>query len=289
MLQTLTRAGRVLELFSPERPEWGATAVAKELRVSKSQAHELLVSLTDIGLLEREAPGRYRLGWRILALHSLFLLTRDIGRASADVMRALAGRYGETVELAVWGQGRAICIAAYKGRHAVAVSPCPVGAGMPGHCTGAGKMLLSSRSRDEVQEVVARDGLPRMTDRTIVTEEDLLSELSSVQCRGFAYEEGEHAPDMCGVAAPILNTCGDVIAAVSMSVPVRRWQRGKDEYTRTLVAAARGVSRRTRRQSLPQRSGDLERDGLVVLDPTGAAPLRPVRNSRTAIDSASAS
>src|SRR4051794_37860675 len=108
MLQTLNRAGRVLELFSSEHPEWGATAVARELNVSKSQAHEMLVSLTDIGLLEREASGRYRLGWRILALHSVFLVTRDVGRASADVIRALAGRYGETVELAVWGQGRAI-------------------------------------------------------------------------------------------------------------------------------------------------------------------------------------
>jgi DNA-binding IclR family transcriptional regulator len=266
MLQTLNRAGRVLDLFSFEHPEWGATAVARELDIAKSQAHELLVSLADIGLLEREAPGRYRLGWRIVALHSLFLETSDIGRAAAQVMRALAGRYGETVQLAVWRAGRAICIAAYEGRQPIAVAAWPVGSGLPGHCTGAGKMLLSSRSRTEVSEVVARDGLQRMTDRTIVTSEELSAELSSVQRRGFAYEHQEQAPATCGVAAPILNTNGDVIAAVSMSVPVQRWRRGKDEYTRALVGAASGVSRRTRRQPLPHRNGNGDRDPLVALE-----------------------
>ena len=32
--QTLTRAGRVLDLFTPERHEWGVTAVAVELGIA---------------------------------------------------------------------------------------------------------------------------------------------------------------------------------------------------------------------------------------------------------------
>ena len=51
MLRTLGRATRVLDLFTVESPEWGATAVARELGIAKSQAHELLFSLADGGLL----------------------------------------------------------------------------------------------------------------------------------------------------------------------------------------------------------------------------------------------
>jgi IclR family transcriptional regulator, KDG regulon repressor len=289
MLRTLNRAGRVLELFSFEHPEWGATGVAKELDVSKSQAHELLVSLTDIGLLEHEASGRYRLGWRVVALHRLFVATNDLGRAAAHALRVLSGRYGETVQLACWNQRRAICVAACEGRHSVTASPWPVGADLPGHSTGAGKVLLASRPRDEVQQVVARDGLTRMTERTIVTEKQLWAELSMVQRRGFAHEHEEHFPGTCGVAAPILNARGEVIAAVGMSVPARRWQRGKEEYTRALVAVASGLSRGLRRENGTRREGSGDPALLVTLETSPPAPLHVVRNNRTPIDSGSAS
>jgi DNA-binding IclR family transcriptional regulator len=242
MLQTVNRAGRVLELFSPERPEWGATAVAREIDVAKSQAHELLVSLADIGLLERGDAGRYRLGWRIPALNARFLDTHDIGREAARIMHAFVVYYGETMQLVVWGPGRAICIAVCEGRHSVAISPWAVGADLPAHCTGPGKVLLASRPSAEVREMLARDGLRRMTHHTIVTGDDLETELASVRRRGFAYEDSEHALDDCGVAAPVMDSRGEVIAAVSMSVSVHRWPAGRHEYTRALVAAADRVS-----------------------------------------------
>src|SRR3712207_8199484 len=90
MLRTVTRAGLVLDLFSVERPEWGATAVARELDIAKSQAHELLVSLSDIGLLERVRAGRYRLGWRIVALGSLLFDATGPREAEVPAMESLA-------------------------------------------------------------------------------------------------------------------------------------------------------------------------------------------------------
>jgi DNA-binding IclR family transcriptional regulator len=243
MLQTVSRAGRVLDLFSPERPEWGATGVAKEIDVAKSQAHEMLASLADIGLLQRGGLGRYRLGWRIAALNSSLVDGSDVGRRAARVMPALAAHCGETIQLAVWGPGRAVCIAVWEGRHPVAISPWPVGADLPAHCTGPGKVLLASRPAAEVGDVVVRDGLERMTDRTIVTGGGLRDELARVRRQGFANEESEHAPDVCGVAAPVLDARRDVVAAVGMSASASRWDACRHEYTRALLAAAARVSR----------------------------------------------
>ena len=77
MLSTLGRAARLLDLFTLDAPEWGATAVAAELQIAKSQAHELLVSLAGGGLLQRVGAGRYRLGWRIVALNSVLVETSE--------------------------------------------------------------------------------------------------------------------------------------------------------------------------------------------------------------------
>jgi IclR family KDG regulon transcriptional repressor len=282
MLLTISRAGRVLDLFSLEQQEWGATAVAKKLDIAKSQAHELLVSLADVGLLQRVRPGRYRLGWRMLSLHALLLDHSDLGRETERVMRSLGDRYGETLQLAMWGpEEQAICVAASAGRLPIAIAPWPVGVGVPAHCTGVGKVLLASRPWEEVREMFAGAGIARMTDRTIASIERLREELATVRRRGFAFEDEEYALDTCGVAAPLLNRDGDVIAALSMSVPAHRWQATRHEYTRALVVAARGVSRFVRHG---KSNGDDGPSGgrLAVLEPANAAASRFVRNSRTA-------
>jgi IclR family KDG regulon transcriptional repressor len=277
MLRTVNRAGRVLDLFTYEHPEWGATAVATELDIAKSQAHELLVSLAAIGLLQRGAPGRYRLGWRIVALNSLFLKTSDLGTDTVRVMRAVVDRYGETLQLAVWGPGRAICVGAWEGRRP-AVSPWPIGAGLPAHSTAAGKVLLASRPSDEVTQVVAREGLVRMTERSIVSSEKLRAELAGVRRRGFAHEDEEHAVGTCAVAAPILHARRDVIAAVSMSVPAQRWRRADSEYTRALVGAASCVSRLVRDRVLTNDDGH-DMPSVRKLQPTNRSAGR-VRRSQ---------
>jgi IclR helix-turn-helix domain len=66
MPASVHKAALVLDLFSVERPDWGPTEVADELRIAKSTAHALLGELASVGLTERLPCGRYRLGWRTL-------------------------------------------------------------------------------------------------------------------------------------------------------------------------------------------------------------------------------
>jgi DNA-binding IclR family transcriptional regulator len=249
MLQTVNRAGRVLDLFSAEDPEWGASAVARELDVAKSQAHALLVSLTDIGLLERVRSGRYRLGWRLLALSSLLPDTSGLRTDAAPGMQALLDRFGETVQLAVWGAQRAICIAARGGRVRDAVAPPSLGDPLPMHATAIGKVLLASRPWDDVEYVVGRDGLAPLTGATLATLGALWPELARVRARGFALEDAEHAPGTCAVAAPVFDRPGVVVAAIAVSVPAARWEAHRDELARAMVITAAHVSRRACRRT----------------------------------------
>jgi IclR family KDG regulon transcriptional repressor len=264
MLSTVSRAGRVLDLFSAEEPEWGATAVAKELDIAKSQAHELLVSLTDIGLLERVGSGRYTLGWHLLALSSLLPDTSALRDDAGPAMHALAGHYGDSIQLAVWGAQRAVCIATCEGGRPDAVPPPSLGAGLPSHATALGKVLLASRPWDEVDDVIGRDGLRRSTRETIVTGDRLRSELAGVRARGLAYEDREHAPGTSAVAAPISRRPGAVVAAIGISAPAQRWNARKDEYARALLTAAAHISRRVCRRGSVRSDGDA--GGLALVD-----------------------
>jgi IclR family transcriptional regulator, KDG regulon repressor len=234
MLRTLSRATTVLDLFTVEQPEWGATAVSRELQIAKSQAHELLVSLALGGLLQRVGAGRYRLGWRIAALNSVLVETSDLLRLVAPEMRALVGRYGETVHVAVWDE-RPVCVDARSGRLTTSIPPFKVGEDLPACSTALGKVLLAGRSHDEIQRFLASEEPAPGTD------------LGQVAAQGFAYEEQEHRPGTCSVAAPIINADAGVFASLGMSVPFDRWQRGQLGYRRGVVAVAGHLARCTGR------------------------------------------
>jgi DNA-binding IclR family transcriptional regulator len=262
MLQTVGRAGQVLDLFSTDNPEWGATAVANELDVAKSQAHELLVSLADIGLLERHGPGRYRLGWRVVALNSLVVDASHLGAEPNRVLAALAAQTGEAAHLATWGPGVVLCVASYAGRDAFGPPPAAVGSGLAVHATAAGKVLLAAQPADTIKDQAQRP-LEIFTERTIRTPERLARECAAVRQRGFAYEEQEHDPAACAVAAPIRDLHGHVVAAIGLTVAAPRWAASARDQTRAVATAAARCSELLRKRALTeaqqQRFGIAER------------------------------
>jgi DNA-binding IclR family transcriptional regulator len=237
VLSTLGRAALVLDLFTVDCPEWGATAVAKELQIAKSQAHELLISLALGGLLQRVGAGRYRLGWRIVALNAVLVETSDLLRLAAPELRALVGRYGETVHVAAW-DGRPVCIDARSGRLNTSIPPFRVGADLPAHSTALGKVLLAGRPRDEVERFLACD---EGSSHSLNVEE-IQARLGQVAAQGFAYEEQEYRTGTCSVAAPIVNQESGVFASLGMSVPVDRWRRGRLGYRGAVVAVAKHLA-----------------------------------------------
>ena len=242
MLRTLSRATAVLDLFTVDDPEWGATAVAHELQIAKSQAHELLVSLAVGGLLQRVGAGRYRLGWRIVALNAVLVQTSDLLRLVAPELRALVGRYGETVHLAVW-DGRPVCIDARSGRLSTSIPPFKIGEDLPANSTALGKVLLASRPRNEIEQFLSVAELAATPDRSALSAEDVQLGLGQVAAQGFACEEQEHQRGACSVAAPIINQDAGVFASIGMSVPEERWRRGQLGYRRAVVAAAEHLAR----------------------------------------------
>jgi len=218
MLGTIEKAGRVIALFTVERPEWGVSEAAAQLRLPKSSVHALLRTLAAIGLLEQQrAAGRYRLGWALVT-HAHTLLSTTAYRPHAlRAMRALASRYGETVQLATLSGGRVVTIDRIEAPQGVRR---PASARLPPPDTSAvGKVL------------------------------------TGVPAPPHAYDEGESDPEVCCVAAPLRGADGTVLAALSLSAPRRRFEQRREDYTRAVVHAADDASERLRRASTDRSRG----------------------------------
>jgi len=253
MLQTIQKAGELLTLFDREHTEWGVREAATRLKIAKSSAHDLMSSLAKLGFLNKTEDNRYRLGWKLVTLSETLLATTELRKEAHPVMEDLAAEFQETLHLAVLDDMQAVYVDKLEGRQAVRVELTSLGARLYAHCSALGKVLLAYQEESEVRRIIQTAGLPRFTENTITDEDELLQNLAKIQKQGYAYDLEEILPDLCCVAAPIYNHMGQVIAAISMSIPAYRFKRSQTDFREGVMRAARKISKRLGYYGTPQK------------------------------------
>ncbi len=100
-------------------------------------------------------------------------------------------------------------------------------------------MLLAHASRD-LQERTVAGPLRTFTAATIADGARLRSALDQVRREGVAFCPGHIHPDACGIAVPVRDPAGAVVAALAVIVPNDADARAQ---VPALRAAARGIGR----------------------------------------------
>jgi DNA-binding IclR family transcriptional regulator len=136
-----------------------------------------------------------------------------------------------------------------------------VGSVLPAHTTGVGKMLLASLDPEQLETLYpAGEPLAQLTETTITDRDHLLAELRDIAERGYARDHGESTMGLECIAAPVRDALGQVVAAMSVSVPQPRFTPDREPFLcRTILDGARALSQRL---------------GHAPLDPVPAAPSR---------------
>jgi len=214
MLSTVGHAGAVLDLFTIDQPEWGVTAAARRLGIPKSGAHDLLASLTAIGLLEHVPHGCYRLGWRSVSLAGAQMRTSPLKLQAAPVMREVARTHTATAALFVWDRGWVLCVDRQIPAQQLRADVPAVGVRFCATGIAAGKVLLAHRPSSEMRTITSAEGA--RYDPGLPTTRSVEEELHRIRTRGFAIgrEPGPDGPPM--VAAPVRDARDGIIAALSI-------------------------------------------------------------------------
>jgi IclR family acetate operon transcriptional repressor len=246
---SIGKALQVLGLFGPERPQWGASEVARELSVSVPTAHRLLSALADHGYLARFGRGRFRLGLEAISLGRRALASIDLRSLLRPDLQALAGDAGETVLLTVPDdhERASLCIDRFESRHPLRLS-VEVGRRTPLHAGASAKAILAYMQPGDVEEVFARP-LARLAPGTITDPDALRAELSEIRDRGYAISIEETDAAAWGVAAPIRSGDGGVVASIGLAGPLHRLNSEMSRrFGQLVLEAARRAERRLGRR-----------------------------------------
>ena len=264
MLNTVARAFEVLSLFTPSQPLWGASRLAARLNVPKSSAHDLLRSLWQLDLLERQPDGQYGLGLGLLTLSHGVRAAHPWLETSRREMALLAAQTGEVVHLSVLQGGELLHLEDAHPADGLPEDPAEdLGLPSPGlasmnippQCSAMGKVLLSVLPWAEVLALISGQGLPGLTEGSICTADELQTELERIRKQGYAYDVEEAFPGVCCIAAPLWMD-GQLRAAISMSVPAARFYPLKHRRRTQLLAAVGRLEETLHARPLPPTSGD---------------------------------
>jgi DNA-binding IclR family transcriptional regulator len=221
-VKTVDRLVRILDSFSPERSAWSLADLSAHLELPKSTLHRFLTSLEAHGILRRDPQDRqWRFGYRPFIWGSLAAESTDLRRLARPTMRDLVTATGETAILTVYRERDVICIERVETTRPVRLT-LDVGARRSPHAGANSKALMAYLPHSEIQAIIHERGLPRLCTNTITDPDALLVELARIRERGYAESREETDFGAWGVATPIHDVSGVLVAAIGIAGPLSR-------------------------------------------------------------------
>jgi DNA-binding IclR family transcriptional regulator len=242
MSQTVIRAIEIIR-FIATKPRT-LTEVTELLEVHKSTALRLLQTLVKEGFARQDRAGLYRVGFGLISLASDSLDEIEVRSIAHPYLQSLVDQYGQTVHLAQLLDDEIRYVDKIEGKGPIAMGS-RVGLAVDLHTAGVAKAILAFADQPTRHRLSKEITFQRFTSNTIVTPEKFESELSLIQTRGWAEDDGEKEEYINCVALPILDARGRVCAGMSVTalravVPL--------EELRKLIPALQDVARSISRE-----------------------------------------
>jgi DNA-binding IclR family transcriptional regulator len=202
-----------------ERRDGGLTIreLVTQLHLPRTTIYRILNTLQMHDMVHRDDNGTYRLGHRLLGLAAHVAAGGsevDLVAAAQPILDRLSDELGEGVKLSVLDKTGVLVLAAAQGRREYALTVTP-GQHIESHSGAAGKLLLSYVPEPELTTRLANP-LVAYTAKTLTDPRRLRSELTRIRRLGWAQDRGESAPSIHAYAAPVFDTRGELVAAVSV-------------------------------------------------------------------------
>jgi len=241
----LERGMVILETIAKSRAGLTFSGLARRLSFPKSSIHCLVLTLERMGYLHRtEDTGRYVCGSRLAEVANLAIEGAALREKAMPVLHGLVENAGMTVHLAVLEHLDAVLIAKLAPLSAEQI-PTWSGKRLDLHCTSLGKCLIAYLPEQEMAAMVKARGLLRHNENTIVSLRKLKEELARTRDRGYAVDDQEEELGICCLGAPVFDSQGRVVAAVSLTGSTEQIDPGNcDKLVAMVQHAGFEISRR---------------------------------------------
>jgi len=218
IVKSLEKALKVLDCFTGAETELGVSEIAEQLKLTKSNVHDILQTYVKTGCMEQdEATQKYTLSVKMLTYSNAVNRHMGYHYATHDIMEQLANKVNNIVYFSIpHGLDILYLYSAFPKEEKKKYPFRPVsGEICPMYCSSMGKAMLAF-SNEKLFEQLKLKHLTRFTAETILDYEDLEKQIHLTRERGYAIDVGEHQYGVAAVGVPVFNPQGKLIGAMSI-------------------------------------------------------------------------
>jgi DNA-binding IclR family transcriptional regulator len=196
------KCAQVLDILTQAHEPITFSQIQLETGFVKSSCHRILAVLQSEQLVDYNKSAKtYRTGTRLRTWSQAAWRRTDLQDAASEIMTELSHKTGMNSALSVLVPAR---FAAHSGDHA------------PLHCTAAGKIFVAHMNPEVRDDLLSSISFEKHTEHTITQAADLIAQIPDILQQGTAVAEREEILQVTGIAAPVRDAQGEIVAALSL-------------------------------------------------------------------------
>jgi IclR family transcriptional regulator, pca regulon regulatory protein len=210
----------IIEAFDDAHPRLTASQAGVYCGMTRTAARRYLLTLQHLGYVASDG----KLFWltpRVLRLGQSYLESAGLPRIVQPFLQRVTAGTQESAYVSVM-DGDDIVYIARNGSNRVMNTGYVLGSRVQAQVTAAGMLMLAAREPAWLDNWLANHELKAYTSYTITSKERMLVELARVRSRGWAISEQQLELNYRGIAVPLRDRHGDVVGALSVTMPMGR-------------------------------------------------------------------
>ncbi len=211
--------------------------LSRQTDLPKATLLRFLSTLSTLGYVTRDDADRYTLTLKLFSLGSRALSHNDLITQARPFAKELCQGLGETVHMGILEGNQAVYVLKEESSYTLRMYS-RIGKTIPLYCTAIGKIFLSEMSEQELDAYLKENELRAYTSCTICTREALKEQLALIRKRGWSIDDQEHEDNIMCIASPIRDYTGQVVAAMSVSWPLFRFNQAEFEKIVSKISRA---------------------------------------------------
>lgn len=244
-VRTFARGLRVIEVMGQSTGHQNIAQVSEAAGLPRTVVRRLLLTLTELGFVKTDDKD-YWLTPKVLRLGMTYLYSLPFWKQSQWILEDLGTKVKQSCAIAVLDGNEIVYIQRFHTKRILSMNPS-IGSRLPAYPVSMGRVLLSSLPEPALQDYMADVEFKKLTSRTITDPDQLLKTITLVRDAGYAWVDAELDDAICGLAVPVRDQEGNVIAAMNVSLLSGEFteDQAKSEFLPLLKVAASQLRART--------------------------------------------
>ena len=234
-VQVIDRAAGLLDAIARYSEPVSLKVLMAETGLCASTAHQILSSLMQNDLVEKDQDNLYRLGLKLVQLGIRLHSKLDLRAIALPVMERLRDSFGESINLSIREGDQVVYVERATPNRMMHVHQV-IGSRAPLHVTAVGKLMLGAAGTEAYSAYAWRANLPA---NTITVLPRLLKEASSALENSYALDNEEAETGVGCIGVLLYDGTSQVAAGLSVSAPIERCDI---KWVKSLVNAGNAIS-----------------------------------------------